>query len=98
MEAENLLQSLCERHGVDRARGERLLPLIRWALKGPLGSRARILEVVDRSLAKDAEGEPLREDELRAAAERAILLAVARVLHTWAPDQRALDFGIGGTD
>lgn len=98
MEAENLLQSLCERHGVDRARGERLLPLIRWALKGPLGSRARILSVVDRSLAKDAEGEPQREEELTAAAERAMLLAVAKVMHTWSPGQRALDFGFGGAD
>lgn len=87
MEAETLLQRLCERHGVNPDRGESLLPLIRWALKGPDDSKARILDVVERSIEADRDGMPTNRIELSEAADRAVLAAVAKVLHTWSPGQ-----------
>ena len=97
MEAEILLSRLCARHGVDPASGARLLPLVRWALEAPRDSRERILRVVEDQL----QGKPRKADqpsaagELQAAAEHAVLVAVARVLHQWKPDQGLLDLGQG---
>jgi hypothetical protein len=85
MEAETLLKRICERLGVNPDRGESLLPLIRWALKGPEDSKARILKVIERSIEDNRDGKPTNKIELSAAADQAILVAVAQVLHTWAP-------------
>lgn len=85
MEAEILLRRLCERHGVDPSRGNRLLSLVRWSLKGPQASRTRILEVVERALAEESDGKPVDKHELSRAADHAILTAVAGVLHKWTP-------------
>jgi len=93
MEARSLLLALCERHGVDPARAERLLPLVRWALKGPEESKQRILEVVERALSGDPDAIASNREDLLAAADDAILLAVARVLHDWTPEQAVLDLG-----
>jgi hypothetical protein len=95
MEAEILLSRLCARHGVDPSRGARLLPLVRWALQGPLESRKTILQVVEASLVRDEEPGPERAKELEDSANRAILVAVARVLHSWSPVERLLNLGPG---
>lgn len=97
MEAESLLNQLCERHGVDPTQAERLLPLVRWALKGPDESKKRILGVVERALSGDPDMAHKSRDELAAAADQAILVAVARVLHDWTPEQKVLDLGLPGT-
>jgi len=88
MRAQNLLRRLCERHGVQPSRCESLLPLVQWALRGPEESRDYILTVVERAIADHGEGRRANPAELIAAADRAVLAAVARVLHRWEPDDR----------
>jgi len=95
MEAEILLSRLCARHGVDPTQGARLLPLVRWALQGPRESRERILQVVEASLQSGEQPGEGRTRELEQAAERAVLVAVARVLHTWRPEENLLNLGLG---
>jgi len=91
MEAEIILSRLCERHGVEPDRGARLLPLVRWALEGPQDARERILRLVEASL-KAGQAVPQRAlKDLEVAAEHALLVAVARVLHMWSPDEGLLD-------
>ena len=92
MDAERLLQELCARHGVDAGRGARLLPLIRWALRGPEDARERILALVERTLSK---GGPEVKDQkqFNDAADRAVLISVARILHSWTPAPRILELG-----
>jgi hypothetical protein len=92
MEAETLLQRLCERHGVDPNRCERLLSLVRWALKGPLETRSKVLAVVERNIAATRDGVPGNAAELAQAADRAVLMAVAKVLHTWSPGDGSVQF------
>jgi hypothetical protein len=82
---------------VSPSRGERLLPLVRWALESPREIRQRILGIVDDTLswhgreaaaAPAPEGEPAAEPQ--AAANPSVLVAVARVLHAWSPSDRIL--------
>jgi hypothetical protein len=95
MDAEHLLNDLCARHGVDPSQGTRLLPLVRWALRGPEDARKRILAVVEKTLAEGAEGSESL-GKFNDAADHAILTAVAKILHNWTPDSRILDLGGGG--
>ncbi|MAF67556.1 MAG: hypothetical protein CMJ84_18110 [Planctomycetes bacterium] len=90
MDPETLLNQLCERHGVSRNEGYRLLPLIRWALRGPDETREKILAVVEQTLAVRA-GEGEDDGSLEHAADQAILVAVARVLHDWTPSTGLID-------
>lgn len=94
MDPEHLLAELCRRHGVPPERGARLLPLVRWALEGSASVRERILAVVEETLAQPALGQG-SAGEL-AAANRSILVAVARVLHDWTPSEGLL--GMGGDE
>ncbi len=98
MDPKNLLDSLCARHGVDPDLGARLLPLVRWALKGPADSRERILRVVEKTLAGEQTSAEESKRELNAAANHAVLVAVARVLHNWSPADQlmGLDLGVAG--
>lgn len=92
MDAERLLQELCARHGVDPSRGARLLPLIRWALRGPEEARERILALVERTLSKG--GDEVKDPrQFNDAADQAVLISVAKILHNWTPDPRILDLG-----
>lgn len=90
MDPETLLNQLCERHGVSRNEGYRLLPLVRWALRGPDDTREKILAVVEQTLAMRA-GNHENDGTLELAADRAILAAVARVLHDWTPSTGLID-------
>lgn len=98
MDPETLLARLCDRHGVAPAQGARLLPLVRWALKGPETSRDRILAVVERALSGEGGSAEECKAELDLAADHAVLVAVARVLHGWSPNDQlmGLDFGVAG--
>ncbi len=82
MEAEKLIEKLCRRHGTDPSHGARLLPLVRWALQAPDMVRSRIMEAVEGTL---------RRSVAPRAADNVILIAVARVLHTWSPNTGILD-------
>ena len=92
MDAEGLLTELCRRYGVPRERGERLLPLVRWALQAPAEARDKILAVVEETLA-EGDGGPERQQALAKEADEAVLRAVARVLHDWTPSTGILDLG-----
>lgn len=94
MDPQHLLEELCRRHGVPPERGARLLPLVRWALEGSASARDRILSVVEETLAQRAMNED-SPGEI-AAANRSILVAVARVLHDWTPSAGLLDMGADG--
>ncbi len=94
MDPHLLLESLCRRHNVQLSRGERLLPLLEWALKCPERSRDRFLAFAERGLAEDARGHPLAESTLADATEHALMLAVARVMHAWTPDDGSRGLGL----
>lgn len=92
MDPKVLLQRLCRRHGVAPERGGRLLPLVRWALESPPEIRTRILAIVEETLSwhgRETEG----DRALVGAANRSVLVAVARVLHDWSPSERILGIG-----
>lgn len=93
MDPHHLLESLCRRHGVQPRRGERLLPLLEWALKCPEQTRDRLLELAERGLESDAQGFPLDDAIVDKTTERALLLAVARVMHAWRPGSDATNLG-----
>ena len=98
MTPENLLRSMCERHGLPADYGERLIPLVRRAMAAPDEVRDRILALVDGNLAqhaaKDGNPGPLPAPD----PDKEVLLAVARVLHNWTPAEPMLDLGwnVGG--
>ena len=83
MSADQILQSLCDRHGLPIARAERLLPLIERALRAPVGVRDRILELVESNVERESRRrEP--SDRERQLDER-MLGVVARIIHPWSP-------------
>lgn len=96
MTPENLLRSMCERHGLPPEYGVRLLPLVQRALTAPDEVRERILALVDGNLAQVALKGPSAVPDL----DLDVLIAVARVLHDWAPSGPMLDLGasFGGVD
>ena len=98
MTPENLLRSMCERHGLPADYGERLIPLVRRAMAAPDEVRDRILALVDGNLAQHAakDGNPCPVPTPDPDTEE--LHAVARVLHNWTPAEPRLDLGwnVGG--
>jgi hypothetical protein len=97
MTPENLLRSMCERHGLPADYGRRLLPLVRKAMDAPDEVRERILALVDGNLANRAQGSAELESHLEGT-DQEVLVAVARVLHDWTPSEPMLDLGstLGG--
>ena len=94
MNPESTLRSLCERNQVPYSLGlgERLLPIVRRALESPDETRDRILALVERNLklrAAGGDGQELLERDM----QQEVLVAVARVLHDWAPTDPFLDLG-----
>lgn len=87
MEAEDLIEALCRRHGAAPEAGAQLLPLVRWALQSSDETRRSVIELVERTLRLRTEREQSE------AADDAMLIAVARVLHGWTPSQGILDLG-----
>jgi hypothetical protein len=94
MDPHTLLDSLCQRHGVQPDRGERLLPLLEWALRCPQRARDHFLDLAERGLADDARGLPIDDRSVDLVTERALLLAVAKVMHAWKPREDATDLGM----
>lgn len=97
MTPENLLRSMCERHGLPAEYGQRLLPLVRRAMEAPDEVRERLLALVDGNLATRAQGEPDGAPSERDV-DHDVLVAVARVLHAWSPSEPMSDLGssLGG--
>jgi hypothetical protein len=97
MTPENLLRSMCERHGLPADYGQRLLPLVRQAMEAPDEVRERILALVDGNLADRAESGG-DQHALERHVDHEVLVAVARVLHGWSPSEPMSDLGssLGG--
>ncbi len=92
MNPEDLVSAMCARHGLPPESGAHLLPLVKKALEAPDAIRNRILTVVDGSLALTAQGRA-GGDRVWSDVDREVLIAVARVLHGWAPSDSMLDLG-----
>jgi hypothetical protein len=78
MTTERLLERLCRRHGVPLANARRLLPLVERAVRSSGELRRRLIEVIEASLARDAE-----ELAQQSRSESCCLIAVASALHRW---------------
>ena len=90
MDPTQLIEQLCRRHGVPRAFGEKLRPLLRRAQRVEPEARQRILDLVTRSFEEEARRcrEAERETERLKAlpeADQKILHTIAGVLHGWSP-------------
>lgn len=92
MNPEDLVRALCQRHGLPAEAGAPYLDLVTKALGSPDEVRDRILKLVDAGLAERAHEAATRKNGLTEA-EREVLMAVARVLHTWTPSGSMLDLG-----
>lgn len=93
MDPQELLQDLCRRHGLDPGEHADLLPLTERAAEAPLDERQRLLGLVFEALRLRA-SRAGRAPELERAIEEGLLLAVARALHGWSPEQGPLDPGL----
>jgi hypothetical protein len=92
MSPEDLVRALCQRHGLPAEAGAPYLELVTKALQAPNDVRDRILKLVDAGLAERARAD-VPERRALTEAEREVLIAVARVLHTWTPSGSMLDLG-----
>ena len=90
MDPETLLNQLCERHGGSRNEGYRLLPLVRWALRGPDDTREKILAVVEQTLAMRA-GNHENDGTLELAADRATSDDLTRIEAAFLRMEKAVD-------
>jgi len=92
MDAHELLAALCAKHGLPTAYAAHLAPAVAKSLELQGPSREEILAVVERSIALRAEG--LAEEERKYAhLDRELLVATARTLHHWRPDEALLAVG-----
>jgi hypothetical protein len=93
MNARRLLQRMCARHQVPVGEAERLLPLLERALASSSRVRLRVLNHIERALAKRNEGTTVRVEEIERDLDSEVLVSVARLLHRWSPSQNSLGFG-----
>jgi hypothetical protein len=100
MTPEELIHSMCARHGLEPKHAARLLPLVEKALAAPYEVRERILALIEGSLAEHTreqrEAGLVDERKKLLALERDVLVGVARVLHGWSPADAMLDLGAQG--
>lgn len=90
MDSRRLLQRICRRHGLPYDDATRLLPILRRAIQSPAEVRDRLLQVVERSLARRA-GSAGRypQDAVFRDLDDELLASVAQVLHVWSPSGAA---------
>ena len=98
MQPTQRIQNLCRRHGVSRAFGEKLLPLLERAERLEPEPRQRILDLVTRSF--EEEGRRQRAQKLERARIRAlspedrkVLRTVATLVHGWTPPSWLVGWG-----
>ncbi|MBL8856909.1 MAG: hypothetical protein JNL28_00165 [Planctomycetes bacterium] len=89
----DLVRALCARHGLPPEAGAPYLDLVTKALAAEVEVRDRILKLVDAGLAERAAARALPKPGALSTAEREVLCAVARVLHTWTPTGSIIDLG-----
>ncbi len=95
MDAQNLLQRMCARHGLPLTDGSRLLPLVKRAFLSPNDVRNRILKMVDNHLSRKATSTASTPSLSSAQGDLddEVLISVARVVHSWTPSAKVLDLG-----
>lgn len=84
MEPSTYLARMARRQGVPFRYARRLRPLVDRALGVPEPVRSRLLQLVERTLAREAERLRERHEEQVENDDRA-LHAIARLLHRWSP-------------
>jgi len=85
LDPDRILDELCRRHGVSRTFGERLRPLLDRARESNADARQRILALVERSFAQEAERVRTEARSEARVVERKMLSSVAAILHDWEP-------------
>lgn len=78
------LEALCERHGLPRSFGWRLMPLVRRAHQSPPQQRLFLMGLVERSFVREAERRRQAEGRRIEDEDRA-LEHMAGTLHRWQP-------------
>jgi hypothetical protein len=92
MESQRLLAAMCTKHGLPTAYAAHLVPAVAKALELQGAAREEILALVERSIALRSEG--LAEEERKYAhLDHELLVATARTLHHWRPDEALLAVG-----
>jgi hypothetical protein len=92
MSPEDYLRALCARHRVPTDQGARFLPLVARALGSSEPVRDQLLALIEARLASIGRSSKEERHE-RVRLDREILVAVARVLHQWAPSDLMLELG-----
>jgi len=78
------IDALCERHGLPRSFGWRLMPLVRRAHASPPEQRLFLMGLVERSFVREAERRR-GSDARREQEEEQALVQLAATLHRWQP-------------
>lgn len=90
MTAETILSALCHRAGLPEAYAAHLAPAVQKALSLPPAQRDAMLALVEQDLVLRADG--LAAEEAKYAhLDEFLILAVARALHAWTPDEGLLE-------
>lgn len=84
MDPDKTLEEMRRAHGVSRTFAARLLPLVLRAADSSPEKRARLLGIVERSLAAEAERKAAMASGVRDPGNRE-LEAIADLLHDWRP-------------
>ena len=91
LDPHRLLRELCARYEVPVFEGQRLLPLLERAAAAAPEVRARVLRLVEDSLARGLEAtDASLVDQVEADLDLEVLVRVARSLHQWEPGDESL--------
>ena len=85
MNVDDIILDLCRRFGVSKEFGRRLRPLVSRAQKSPSDARKRIMALVERSFAQEANRTQAESACPLPPADRKLLGVVAGILHRWQP-------------
>jgi hypothetical protein len=92
MDSPAFLAALCAKHGLPTAYAAHLVPAVAKAMELQGDARDEVLAVVERSIALRAQG--LADEEHKYAhLDHELLVATARTLHAWRPDEALLAVG-----
>ena len=93
MTAQDILDRLVQRYAVAPQYGKRFLPLVGRSLSASPEIRARILSLIENSFRREEERLEQRRRALESSPEWKMVLAVARILHTWEPPEWLMSWG-----
>jgi hypothetical protein len=96
MTSQDILDRLVQRYSVSPEYGNRFLPLVGRSLSASPEIRARILSLIENSFRREEERLAQRRRALEGSPEWKMVLAVARILHTWEPPEWLMSWGETG--